>query len=268
MTRPRPGFPGAGPTPPEGRPAGTHGSAQYPGVREPQVTYTLRSSRVEVHPRDGYLHIVATGTLASLDEVQEYTLLMERIMSERGCRRVMLDARGEQGEPPPMVRAAVWEWFRSDRSFDMVAYVVGDDESMKAARVNMTALSMGMNLRAFISVVEAHRFLSSPQRKASSVFASQRETNIPPGPAAENRPSSYPPKMASDRKASSPSLEAPRIPMSRKPTLTGLTRPTTPVPPSPPDGEGSGERPIYNPDEEPRSTLGGKPVNPRPDRGN
>lgn len=302
MTRPRTGGPnGSGPTPPEGRfreGSGVHGAVQG--------SYALKSSRVDVHMRDGYLHIVATGTLANLDEVSEYGALMERIMTERACRRVMLDARGEQGEPPPVVRAAVWEWFRSDRSFDTVAYVVGDDEAMKAARVNMTALSLGMNLRAFVSVVEAHRFLASPQRKASSVFSAvstqTREATMPP---PENRPSSFPPRMSTPpdpRKQSSSSLEAPRIPggMQRRPTLTGLINPllpapplsgspaaarsTTPVPPSNTPGSlhsqahgvdsDSGERPVYR---EPvhRDDVGAsgrgagdpKSVNPRSDRG-
>lgn len=288
MSRPRTGGPtGSGPTPPEGRfkeGSGVHGAV-------PQLrgggSYALRNSRIDVHARDGYLHIVAMGTLTSLDEVAEWGVLMERIMVERHCRRVMLDARGEQGDPSPVVRAAVWEWFRSERSFDMVAYVVNDDESMKAARVNMTALSLGMNLRAFVSVVEAHRFLAAPQRKASSVFsaAAPRDATIPPPDprTPDNRPSSFPPRNSSTpdpvartapdpRKQSSSTLQAPfqertSSTSQRRPTLTGLanplvplsppgTRSTTPVPPSSPpettrgaqsSSDDSGERPVYDP---------------------
>lgn len=274
MSRPRPGGP------PSSGQSGVHGTAQG--------TYALGSSRIDVQVRDGYLHIVARGTIANLDEVGEYTALMERVMAEQSCRRVLLDARGEQGDPQPVVRAAVWEWFRSDRSFDTVAYVVGDDEAMKAARINMTALSLGMNLRAFVSVVEAHRFLTSPQRKPSSVFSAPPRESIAPPPTADARPSSFPPKLEGDRrtppdfkvdrKATSPGMEAPRIPSmsgsmssGRKPTLTGLISPllpiapapapVTPVPPS--DSESSGERPIYR-DE----SAGVKSMNPRSDRGN
>jgi hypothetical protein len=141
-------------------------------------SFVLRNSRIHVDVRDGYIHIVAVGHLRDLDEVAEHNDLMERLMAELGTRRAIVDARGQTGEPTPEVRNAVWEWFRSDRAFELVAYVVPASAEMKAARVNMTALSLGMSLRAFTSVIEAHRFLTA-KRKSSSTFPAARDPKSP-----------------------------------------------------------------------------------------
>jgi hypothetical protein len=91
--------------------------------------------------------------------------------------------RGQTDEPSPEIRAAVWEWFKSDRAFDVCAYLVPEAASMKAARVNMTAISFGMNLRAFVSVVEAHRFLV-PRRSSATIPAQRLGSSFPPAPAS------------------------------------------------------------------------------------
>ena len=137
-------------------------------------TFQLTSSRIHAEVRDGYVHVVAVGLLRSLDEVVEYNELMERLMADHGTRRAIIDARGQTGEPSAEVRAAVWEWFKSDRSFELVAYVVNESSDMKAARVNMTALSLGMNLRAFTSVIEAHRFLTLRRSRSTGSFPAVR----------------------------------------------------------------------------------------------
>jgi hypothetical protein len=160
-----------------------------PGLPRGRETVHLKSSRFDVDERDGYLHIVAIGILSSLEQVAECNAAFSRLMSERGTRRALLDARGQQGEPPPEVRAAVWDWFKSDRAFETVAYVVPESEGMKAARINMTAVALGMNLRAFVSVIEAHRFLSP--KRGSSMFPAVRE-----GDGGVTRaPSSFPPPL-------------------------------------------------------------------------
>lgn len=137
-------------------------------------SFQLNSSRIHVEVRDGYIHVVAVGTLRSLDEVAEHNRLMEGLMDQFATKRTIIDARGQTEEPAPEVRAAVWEWFRSDRSFEMVAYVVSPSDEMKAARVNMTALSLGMNLRAFTSVIEAHRFLTMKRARSTGSFPAVR----------------------------------------------------------------------------------------------
>ncbi len=138
-------------------------------------TYKLKSSRIHAEVRDGYIHVVAVGTLRGLDEVAEYNSLMERLILEHGTRRAIIDARGQTGEPSAEVRAAVWDWFKSEKAFELVAYVVQDSAEMKAARVNMTALSLGMNLRAFTSVIEAHRFLTMRRSKSTGSFPAIRQ---------------------------------------------------------------------------------------------
>jgi hypothetical protein len=181
-------------------------------------TLQLRSSRIDVDERDGYLHIVATGQVETLDDVAECNAEFERLMRELGIRRALLDARGQIGEPTAEVRAAVWEWFKSDRSFAVVGYVVPEAQAMKAARINMTAVALGMNLRAFVSVVEAHRFLAP--KRASSLMAAVRETpestppaERPPSDPSPPRTSSFPPALAHGTKeARSPLGLRSRIP--------------------------------------------------------
>jgi hypothetical protein len=133
-------------------------------------SFKLKSSRIHVDVRDGYIHVVAVGILRDLDEVREHNALMEELMVRHGTRRVIIDARGQTGEPPPEVRAAVWDWFKSERAFELVAYVVGESDEMKAARVNMTALSLGTNLRAFTKVIDAHRFLTMKRARTTGSF--------------------------------------------------------------------------------------------------
>ena len=137
-------------------------------------SFQLKNSRIHIDVRDGYMHVVAVGTLRDVDEVKEHNDLMERLIDRYGTRKAIVDARGQTGEPSPEVRAAVWDWFRSEKAFELVAYVVPDSAEMKAARVNMTALSLGMSLRAFTSVIEAHRFLTA-KRKSSSTFPAVRD---------------------------------------------------------------------------------------------
>ncbi len=136
-------------------------------------------SHLEVDDRDGYLLIAASGVLADLDDAAECASTFERVMQERGTRRALLDVRMQTDEPSPDVRVAVWDWFKSEKSFDLCAYLVPEASSMKAARVNMTAISFGMNLRAFVSVVEAHRFLV-PRRTSTLIPAQRPSSTIPP----------------------------------------------------------------------------------------
>jgi hypothetical protein len=137
-------------------------------------SYRLTSSRIHVEVRDGYIHVVAVGLLRSLYEVEEHAVLMDKLMATHGTRRALIDARGQTGEPEPEVRAAAWDWFRSERSFDLVGYVVPESAQLKATRVNMTALSLSMNLRAFTTVIEAHRFLTMRRARSTGSFPAVR----------------------------------------------------------------------------------------------
>src|SRR5689334_3913299 len=183
-------------------------SRSHSGIQGlPRPSYRLANSIIDIEEREGYLHVVANGQLKSVDEVHEWSALMEKVMAERQLRRALLDARGQVGEPAPEVRAAVWEWFRSDRSFRVVAYVVPEDAEMKAARINMTALSLGMNLRAFVSVVEAHRFLATPKRSPSTMFPAVK-TGQHPAASVTPPGSSAPAENAGDRASSLPQFES------------------------------------------------------------
>lgn len=114
---------------------------------------------VEVEERPGYLFIVESGRITGMTDVRRYQSEVDRIVRSSGLRRALIDARGEVGEPAPEVRQAMWDWLLdAERSFDVVAFVL--PEGMVTARVNMTALSRGANLRAFETMSAAQRWLA------------------------------------------------------------------------------------------------------------
>src|SRR5262245_14154134 len=126
----------------------------------------LPHARVQVDERPGYLLVVETGTLESVEEVRAYTAALDAIIERTGIKRALIDARGEVGEPDPEARAAMWDWLAAlDRGFTMVAFVLPSE--MAVARVNMTALSKRAQVRAFDSTHTAQRWLTRGPRSSS-----------------------------------------------------------------------------------------------------
>jgi hypothetical protein len=126
----------------------------------------LTHASIEVEERNGYLFIVEKGWVRSIEEVHAYTRAMEDVIAKTGIDRAMIDAR-DDGEPPPEVRKAMWDWLGSDRGFAAVAFVIGSE--MGVARVNMTALSRKMAARAFDNVQQATRWLTRSARPGSTI---------------------------------------------------------------------------------------------------
>lgn len=138
--------------------------------------FELKNARIELDVREGYVHLIAEGTLADLAEVDEHNAIVERFVSRCGIRRVLMDARRQGAESSPEVRTAVWDWMKSGRAFDQIAYVLAPAEELRCASINMTALSFGLNLRAFVNVLEAHRFLTAKRRHSTTGFPVTRNT--------------------------------------------------------------------------------------------
>ncbi|MCS6797411.1 MAG: hypothetical protein NZ898_02580 [Myxococcota bacterium] len=113
---------------------------------------------VEIEARPGYLHVVESGRLESLDELRAYLRTLEDCIARTGLRRAIIDARGEEpGASRPDLVREMWRWLGSPAAFQKVAYVLPDP--LAVARVNMTALAKRRPVRAFDNVPEAAAWL-------------------------------------------------------------------------------------------------------------
>lgn len=157
-------------------------------------TIALPHARIEVEGRAGFVYLVESGTLKSVREVEAYADAMEDLIARTGLFRAIIDARGEVGDPPPEVRAAMWEWLAAhNRGFQMVAFILPSE--MAVARVNMTALSKRAPVRAFESLQQAQRWLVRGPRQSSvsiPAFSAEGEeragSSRPPPPVSERAP--------------------------------------------------------------------------------
>lgn len=150
-----------------------------------RVVIELPVGRVEVEDHGTYLFLLEQGTLRDLGELAIYTKGLERIIAETGTSKAVIDARAEVGDPPEVVRSAMWKWLTGGgRGFSMVAFVLPTEMAM--ARVNMTALSRGVNVRAFDSVFSAQRWLvRGGRRTTAATLPSIRPPSSPPPPLKE-----------------------------------------------------------------------------------
>ena len=115
---------------------------------------------------------------------------MESLGERTATRRLLCDARAERGEPPTSVREAMWGWLRSQRAFELIAFVVS--EEITVARVNMKALSERLGIRAFLGVHEAHRWLARGV-KPSTITGQFTALTTPPSGIQRTTTSSSPP---------------------------------------------------------------------------
>lgn len=144
-----------------------------------------------VTARADYLLVVEHGTLSTPEEVHRYLTELEIASQRFHLRRLLIDARSETTEESPSssdARAATWRWIRTQRAFDQIAYVLRDE--MTIARVNMTALSERLPIRAFAAVAEGHRWVARSRTPS---------TSIPAPPSARTATSSVPPPPMTPR---------------------------------------------------------------------
>ncbi len=192
----------------------------------------LPHAAVRVEERPGYLFLVESGQLADLAELGTYMERLQAIIERTGIDRAIIDARGEQGDPPPEVRNAMWEWLLApDRGFTMVAFILGSE--MAVARVNMTSLSRRGPVRAFENLKDAQRWLMRGLRTTTAMSleafsdpSSSRIPSPPPPRPSATAPTEPPPKP---REFSPTPPRIPTAPVMRKPSGSGF-RPPTPGP--------------------------------------
>lgn len=144
-----------------------------------------------VTARADYLLVVEHGTLSTPEEVHRYLTELELASQRFHLRRLLIDARSETTDETPSAadaRTATWRWIRTQRAFDQIAYVLRDE--MTIARVNMTALSERLPIRAFAAVADGHRWVARSRSPS---------TSIPAPPGARTATSSVPPPPMAPR---------------------------------------------------------------------
>lgn len=129
-----------------------------------QGRFQFSRSSGEIEAHGTYLLTASRGVLASLDEVNQYFRLLREHLERAGVRRILIDARGQTEQAEPKVREAAWSGLHK-LGLERIAYVVGTEEALKATRVNMTGISSHIPIRAFSSVLDAHRWLAGEKAK-------------------------------------------------------------------------------------------------------
>jgi hypothetical protein len=152
-------------------------------------TIELTSGSATLTARADYLLVVEHGTLASSDEVLRYVTELETASARYKLRRLLVDARSETDatESRGDARSAMWRWIRAQRSFEMIGFVLRDD--MTIARVNMTALSERLPVRAFLAVADGHRWLAKLRSSSTAIpQARPGPSSVPPPPMTPRTP--------------------------------------------------------------------------------
>jgi hypothetical protein len=178
--------------------------------------------------RADYLLVVEHGTLASGEEALRYVTELELAGQRFHLRRLLVDARSEVDEIDARgdARGTMWRWIRTQRVFDLIGYVLRDE--MTIARVNMTALSERLPVRAFAGVAEGHRWLAKARPSSTAIpTARPHGSSVPPAPRTplpSRLPTPTPPEPSgrvTARRATLSSQEADAL-------LSGERRMTTP----------------------------------------
>lgn len=157
-------------------------------------TIELDRALIEIEERQGYLFVVESGRLSGMRDVRRYHSEVDQMIRATGITKGLIDARGEVGDGDPDQRDAMWEWLLDpSRSFEVTAFVL--PAGMAVARVNMTALAKGANLRAFETVSAAQRWLARGGRPTAGFRSSSQNV---PGASSTIRPPSERPGTEDD----------------------------------------------------------------------
>ncbi|MFK7985582.1 MAG: hypothetical protein AB8I08_06085 [Sandaracinaceae bacterium] len=174
----------------------------------------LPAGEVIVENHETFLLIQESGTLRHRQDLEHYTQHLERVMRETGVRKAVIDARAEQDNADQELRDLMWAWMTHPTlGFETVALVLPSE--MAVARVNMTSLARGANIRAFDNLFAAQRWLIRGRRRSTSTFRSSSPPPPPDGSIVESgerrRHSSLPPEGAS-RSSNAPASSSFRPP--------------------------------------------------------
>ncbi|NUO48959.1 MAG: hypothetical protein HOV80_08900 [Polyangiaceae bacterium] len=149
-----------------------------------QDEYLLSGARLKLEQRKGYIHLSLTGLLTGVDSVRALGTLVERIMEKTTVRRVLFDARGLGHDLAPDACDEAWAWLGARLYAQMAVVLPASSAELGLTRFNMTGLSSQLPLRAFLAVMDAHRWLDlrmSGERRLSQMGIPAVKT-VPPPP--------------------------------------------------------------------------------------
>jgi hypothetical protein len=156
-----------------------------------QDEYLLSGSRLKLDQRKGYLLLSLTGSLGSVEDVRALGTLLERIMEKSAVRRLLFDARGLLNELAVDACDEVWAWLGARLYAQMAVVLPASSAELGLTRFNMTGLSSQLPLRAFLNVMDGHRWLDlrlSGERRLSQIGIPAVKTIPPPPPASSVPP--------------------------------------------------------------------------------
>jgi hypothetical protein len=108
-----------------------------------------------------YVRVDFREPLTSADDAATLHLALEQAFAAHGMRRVLFDA-SRAGGGDEVVRDTMWTWIEST-GLEAIAVIV--DAELARVRLNMTALSKRLPLRAFIREVDAIAWLTDPEQR-------------------------------------------------------------------------------------------------------
>jgi hypothetical protein len=198
-------------------------------------TIELSNGSATLTARADYLLVVEHGTLVTSAEVLRYVTELDGAGQRYHLRRLLVDARSESDEAESRgdARSAMWRWIRTQKTFDMIGFVLRDE--MTIARVNMTALSERLVVRAFIAVADGHRWLARARPSSTAIPAAVRPapSSVPPPPMGSRTPT--PPPASPSARDSATRLTRSTARMAAlsasdaDAVLAGSSRPPTPA---------------------------------------
>jgi hypothetical protein len=154
-----------------------------------QEEYLLSGARLKLEQRKEYIHLSLTGALPAVDSVRALGTLVERIMEKTGVRRVLFDARGLGQELATDACDEAWAWLGARLYGQMAVVLPASSAELGLTRFNMTGLSSQLPLRAFLAVMDAHRWLDlrlSGERRLSQMGIPAVKSVPPPPHVASN----------------------------------------------------------------------------------
>lgn len=108
-----------------------------------------------------YVRVDFSQPLTSVGDAETLHAELERSFAAHGMRRVLFDY-SKAGGGDESVRDAMWAWIGS-AGIEAVAVIV--EGELARVRLNMTALSKRLPLRAFVREVDAIAWLTDPEQR-------------------------------------------------------------------------------------------------------
>lgn len=121
------------------------------------------SSAFSLERREGYVFVRQERSLESVEEAQAMLEALQTEMAVHETSWAVIDQRGIDAHSED-VREAMWTWAQ-ERGDRITRIAILADSDLVRVRVNMTAVSRGLTMRAFGREDQAEAWLSSTSSK-------------------------------------------------------------------------------------------------------